>query len=290
MRPLPISVCEPSRKPYSASWRYKDGKGPAPHDFFDETQDHVSALAHAGCGWRWTISREDFDNTVYPTGYLGLFSYRNFAAGLTLAAAPSGLPIIQGEHGVWRGLSGVFDYDFELWENTSYVGAYTPGVPGSGDFLISCKIVILNRIFLDPYQQQGVWMSCGDKALFYPALCSGGDSPTWKVFSPSGPGAVADWFETNATCVDSQNTQPDQLRRAWQVLQISRTDGVLRFHVNGRLLRLTRLAGGLRNVEGIYFPDELPRLRRYFRIKRRFAGLANEGVYLDFFHRAQRRV
>ena len=103
-------------------------------------------------------------------------------------------------------------------------------------------------------------------------------------------GAVADWFETNATCVDSQNTQPDQLRRAWQVLQISRTDGVLRFHVNGRLARLTRLAGGLRNVEGIYFPDALPRLRRYFRIKRRFAGLANEGVYLDFFHRAQRRV
>lgn len=288
MRPLPITVCEPTRKPYSAGFRFRDGKGPPPCDFFDETQDHLAALVHAGTGWRWSICTEDFDGIVYPANYLGVFRFSNFAAGLTLSAAPSGLHIIQGEHGVWRGISGAFDYDFEMQEAASFVAAYTPGRAGSGDFLISCKVLVLNRALLDPFAAQGVWVSCGDKAASCPALCGGGDTPNWHVFCPPAAGQPATFFDTGVPLYDSQNTMPDQVRRAWQVVQISRVDGVMRFHVNGRLLRLT--GNGLTSAAGIYYPPALPELRRYFRIKRRFAGPANQGFYIDFFHRATRRA
>ncbi len=287
MRPLPISVCHPTRKPYSAGFRFRDGKGPPPCDFFDETQDHLGALMHAGTGWAWAIATEDFDGPVYPANYLGGFRYQNFAAGLTLGPAASGDLLIQGEHGVWRGISGGFDYDLQMQENACFVSAHTPGVPGSGDFLVSCRMLVLNRALLDPVRFQGVWVSCGLQTGGYPALCGGGDTPNWQVFSPPGEGLVPAFFDTGIPLHDSQNTMPDQVRRAWHTVQISRVDGALRFHINGRLVRLT--GNGLTDREGIYYPVALPELRRFFRVKRRFAGPANQGFYIDFFHRACRR-
>lgn len=288
---IPLSTTHPTRRPFVRELSYVDLKGPPPVEFFDGVQDHMGALFHGRLGWAWSVHREDFDAEFYPANKMGIFSVFNFAAGLTLSAAPPGLPIIQGEHGVWRGISGAFDYDVTLTEHANWVG--------TKDFLVSAKVLCLNSRDIDIVDREGFWVGCGLRVSTaagdvtdgipnaYPALCGGAGTANWQVWCPPAAGKVGLFYDTGIPFLDSQNTQPDQVRRAWHVLQISRLGGVMRFFVDGRLARLT--GNGLSGAEGIYYPADLRAMRRFFRCKRRFLGLANTGFYIDFFHRLCRR-
>ena len=278
MKPRPIAATQPAWKPYSAGFPFIDGKGPPPYEFFNEAQDHIGALAHAGTGWRWSADREDFVNEVYPVGYLGKFAVNNLPVGAGLSLTPLSPVSFQGEHGVWRGLSGGGPYDFEMWTGASNIGR--------ADFLVSAKVLCLNRSAVQPVADNGFWVGCGRRTDAMPAICGGADQVNWQVWCPPEEGAPPQFFDTGIPFHDSQGTMPDTVQRAGHVLQISRVGGALRFFINGRIVRLR-----LGNVdrEGIYYPAELPLLRRYFRTRRWAPGPANQGFYIDFFHRLARR-
>lgn len=284
---IPISVTHPTRKPFSGGYRFVDGKGPPPYEFFDEAQDHISALMHAKLGWQYAMDREDFDNEVYPSNFLGkLRITRNGpGVGVTLSTLT---PTNQGEHGVWKGLSGALAaYEFEMQSNSLYVSAHDPYTPHTGDLLVSAKVLCLNRAHLHVVDSFGFWVGCGYKQKNYPAICGGSDHDNWQVYCPPSLNVAGSYFDTGIPFHDSQNTMPDQVMRAWHTLDISRVNGVFRFFINKRLVRLS--GNGLHDVEGIYLPDPLDDVRRYFRTQRPGGLPANEGFYVDYFHIAARR-
>jgi hypothetical protein len=275
---LPITTTLPNRKPFVRCPSFVDGKGPPPVEFFDESQDHLRAYFHGALGWEWSINREDFDSPVYPANYLGDFRYVNAGFGVTLSVLPS--LDFQGEHAVWRGIAGVLPYEFTMQTNGCYVG--------TGDLLLSCKVLCLNKQDIDTVGLKGFWVGCGDPAGGYPAFAGGSDFDNWQVFMPPAIGEPPALFDTGIPFYDSQNTMPDQVMRAWHVLQISRNAGVWRYFVNGKLARLT--GNGLTNAEGIYYPQSLTEARRYFKIRRWAGGLGTSGFYIDRYDAAFQRV
>lgn len=285
MRPRPITAAHPAHKPYSSGFPFVDGKGPVPYEFFDETQDHLGVLAHAGTGWAWSRDVEDFNGEVYPVGFLGQLTMINLPVGAGLSLTPMSVLNFQGEHGVWRGLSGVAQWDFTLQSNACHVGTQ--------DFLISAKVLCLARANLDPVDSFGFWLGCGPKVGAgvdpprYPAICGGGDKANWQIYAAPAEGQAGVYFDTGIPFHDSLGTMPDTVQRAWHVLQISRVGGAFRFFINGRLIRLN--GNGLTDREGIYYPTSLPEVRRFFRTRRWRAGPINEGFLVDFFHRLCRR-
>lgn len=278
---FPITETHPLRKPYSGGARFRDNKPPAPLEFYDECQDHMAALYHMRLGWKWSGHREDFDNINYPSSYLGAFSYTALPVG-SLSIAPLFPVNFQGEHGVWAISSSNANYDFTM--------STAPCFVGTDDFLISAKFHVINRSHLDPVNTFGFWVGCGERigpdAVVYPALCGGADQTNWQIWCPPADGEPGAFFDTGVVFQDS-TTLSDNYQRAWHVLQISRVDGVVRFFINGALVRIN--GNGITNAEGIYYPANMRRLQRWFRTRRWFVGAANEGCYVDFFHRFARR-
>lgn len=274
---LPVTTTIPIRKPFVRCPSFVDGKGPPPVEFFEETQQHLSAYFHGKLGWEWSLCREDFDGATYPANYIGAFKYNN-AGAATVGVLPS--LDFQGEHGVWRVIAPVFPFEFTMHTAPCHVG--------TNDLLLSAKVLCLDRTDIDPVATRGFWVGSGDPAASYPAICGGSDFDNWQVFTPEAIGQPPRFYDTGIPFYDSRNTMPDQVMRAWHVLQISRCAGVWRFFINGRLARLT--GNGLTAAEGVYYPQSLDAVQRWFRIRRWALGAVTTGAYLDWFSMMAKRA
>jgi hypothetical protein len=269
---FPQSRTHPTRQPFSAAPRYIDGKGPAPVEFFDATQDNLGALYHAHMLTDWSGGTEDFDRPIrYPSSsYIGDF---RIVANTDIAAGP-GLSIASanaqeaGEHGVWSFLSGTNGWLFDMQTGTCHVG--------TGDFLVSCKLRVVSRARLSTAAEGGIWMGCGARADGYPAITGGSDSAYWHIYAPTLLTPLV------ATDIPFYDEGSGLGVKAWNVLQISRVSGALRFFINGRLAYVD-------GKEGVYDNNDYTALRRYLYSAAWHATPANDGFYVDYFHRLCRR-
>jgi hypothetical protein len=264
----PIAAAHPTRKPYVRDTTFMDGKPGPPFAFFDETQEHLGAAVHARLGWRWSVSREDFDRRSYPAGYLGALRIKKNQAdpaGLRFALA-SALSV-PGECGVWAGLVAHTTgnpFDVELGDVACASGA---------DYLVSAKVALLGRSRLDIYTDEGFHLGVSPKAVGGAAFVAGGSSDTWWTFhgdrSPK-------YLNTGIPCIEG----------AYYVLQIGRVAGAIRWHINGAQVNFVSPAGD--RSTGLYAPGLVP-VGRSIRIKRWNPGPAGDGFRMDFFHRLVQR-
>lgn len=252
----PISLTIPNRKPFVRCPTFVDGKGPPPHDFYDETQDHLGAFYHSTLGTAWSKQTEDFDSEFYPKGFLGAFSVKTLS-GLMLDAASA---MRHGEHGLWMGLSGVGSYLFEMATNDSFIG--------EEDFLFTAKVQNFNRERLERYQQFGFHVSMGGRPNpSLPGFCAGSNSPNWQVYCPRSPLTPPDYIDSGMPMLD----------QTWYVLQWGRFQGAMRFFINGRLIKID-------GQDGLYLPQSFRGCYRYLQTRRSSPGTAGDGFMIDYFH------
>lgn len=269
---FPQSRTHPARQPFSAAPRYIDGKGPSPVEFFDATQDNLGALYHAHLLTDWSGSTEDFERPIrYPSSaYIGDFrivTNTDIAAGPGLSIASANAQEA-GEHGVWSFLSGTDGWLFDMQTGPCYVG--------TSDFLVTCKVRVVSRARLSPVANGGLWIGCGAKADDYPAIVGGSDDPNWYLYAPM---LASPWIETDIPFYDESSGIGV---KGWYVLQISRVNGALRYFINGRLCPVN-------GKEGVIYDTDLPAVRRYLHSQAWNATVANDGFYVDYFHRLCRR-
>lgn len=254
----PISMTVPNRKPFVRQPTFIDGVGPCPHAFFDETQDHLGAIAHAKMGRTWSVIHDEFDNLVYPSGYVGnLRIQRNEPVGGGLGFNPA-TPLEPGDHGIWAGLSVLNPYDVILQGGSMAL---------SSDYLLTVKIRFVGSARLDRLADEALHIGVSNPADGLAAFAFGSDTLNWHVFH-GGLGYVDTGFPL------SDGT--------WYRLQISRFAGAVRWYINGYPVTVNGLPG-------YYAPDQAIG-SRYLRVKRWNNGPANDGLLLDHFHMGASRA
>lgn len=252
-------VTHPQRKPFVRSCTFTDDIGPPPWTFFDETQDHLGALAHAVAGWRWTIDADHFVSATVEPDYLGDRMRVTSTSG-TVTIAPKTSALEHAEHGVWTVSSNAAAWNYS---------AATQELSLDGDFLFSAKVQIFDVGDLDTLINGGFQVTTAN-SFSPPAPCGfyvGSDKTTWWVGYPeaaTGPSAFAD---TGIPCESNR----------WYNLQISRVNGAVRWFVNGR--RCT--VGGL---PGMYAPYAYRNGWKQVGMSRRKVGIAGNGFAIDHFH------
>lgn len=265
----PIGVAYPTRRPYVRDTTFIDGLPGPPFAFFDEVQDHLAARLHAALGWRWSLSREDFDRDSYPTGFLGvlkILANQTAPAGLRLQAlSGTSTPALTwpGEAGVWSALCGSSpgnQFDCQLQD----VAARS-----TGDYLVSAKVLLVGVSRLDPYTDEGFHLGVTPKTPGGPAFVAGGKSGTWWTYCGS---RVPKLQDTGIACQEGR----------YYCLQISRQAGAVRWFINGYPVIS---ADG---TQGFYAPGPAS-VGRYLRIKRWNAGPSGDGFQIDYFHRLVQR-
>jgi hypothetical protein len=281
---LPTNQVLPRAQPFSREISYVNGAGPPPVEFFDRTQDHLAQFVHARLGWDWSAEREEFTTPIYPlTQYAAsMFIARNepLGAGLALANMTTGW---QGEEGVLKGsaASAIDPYFFEMRSNSWNIGTQ--------DFLVTCKVYCVRRSVIEMVRNAGIWIGCGPQvgagATAYPALVGGSDLVNWHAWAhPDGRDPL--FFDTGIPFLTSEE-MPDQTRRAWNTVQISRINGSLRFFINGALARLTGY--DFVGKEGLRFTRALSDFRLLFKTNRSGPGSTSDGFYMDYFSRWAKR-
>lgn len=275
MNAFPGSRTHPTRTPFSTGVRFIDTKGPSPYEFFDEAQDNLGAACHAQLLTDWSGAGEDFERPIlYPSSsFIGDFRIVTntdiaAGAGLTLTSANAQEA---GEHGVWSFLSGVNGWIFEMQTGSCHVG--------TDDFLITCRLRVVSRAALSPMLDTGIVVSCGAIGDIYPSFIGGSDQENWFILARPAPLAFPHFYNTGVPMLDASNALGV---KGWYTLQISRVSGAVRFFINGRLIMIE-------GKEGLYLPDSMPSLRRYLGSRAWHATAANQGFYLDYFHRLCRR-
>lgn len=253
----PISLTIPNRKPFVRCPTFIDGKGPPPHDFFDETQDHLGAFSQALLGTEWSCQTEDFENEEYPAGFLGQFTIQ---ASLGLSLSPLDATQ-QGESGVWLGQAGLAPFAFAMRSHSCDIG--------TEDFLFSAKVKTLNRSRLAPLQRFGFHVSMGGLwTPHLPGFGGGGDTPNWHIFSPLSEGEPPVFTDTGVPF----------LEQTWYVLQWGRFQGGLWFLINGKPIFV-------QGRPGIYLPSPMSGVYRHFQTRRTLAALGlGDAFFIDYFH------
>lgn len=259
-----LAATVPNRKPFVRDTSFIDDKGPPPYLFFDETQDHLGAMQHALTGWQWSCAREDFVTPSFPNGYMGeLQVTSNLGLSLTPVASPD-----EGTHGAWQGTSGASPYLFKMASAHCLL---------TGDFIFSARVWNKNRGRLDPVTaiDPGFYVGVGARQgyagfPYAPAFAGGSTSGNWWVVFD----AAATEGTGGATAVETDQPFLDE---TWYTLQISRFRGAIRWHINGRPIRVNGL-------DGIYLPDAL-KAQRAFETSRFNIGPNNDGFRIDYFHR-----
>jgi len=275
-----VTTTHPQRQPWSAQPRYIDGKTPI-WEFFDRVQDHLGVFYHAATGHGWSAAREDFERPVQRTlggrTFIGDFRVTDNqnldgVAGLIVSDAGAAE---QGDHGVAAFLSGARGWSFSMRSSDCNLG--------SADYLICAKVRIVNRAILDPVGDGGFRLAAGPVidafGLTYPAFLAGGDSPNWYISTAlvaEGPPVL---FDTGVPLYDSSSGKP---YAPWYTLQIARTALAVRFFINGALVRVSGL-------EGVYLAEGLREMRRVLSTRSWRPGVANQGFFIDYFHRLCKR-
>lgn len=265
----PISVTHPTRKPYVRDTTFIDQKPGPPFAFFDETQDHLGAVAHARLGWRWSLDQEDFSEQSYPAGYLGVLKIKKNQIGFAgLKFAEVTTHTIPGTCGVWAGL-------VENTLNNPFDAEFTD-LPclTSGDYLLSAKVSVVGRNRLDIFTDEGFHLGTSFKAAGGAAFVAGGSSETWWTFLA---GRSPKYMDTGIACLEG----------AYYVLQISRVAGAIRWHINGAPVVFTDPVSGEHST-GFYAPG-VASVGRTLRLKRWNSGPAGDGFLIDYFHRLVQR-
>lgn len=266
------SITHPTRTPFVRDRSFIASRPPVPDEYFDRVQDHLVARAQAALGWGWSAATEDFDNDVYPTGYVG--DLRLLQGGFGVTAAPAGAAdlTLRGDYGVWKFLSGGLPY-FAILQSA-------PSNLGGGDFLWTARVKVLARAGLNVLGDLGFHLGLSQKADSLPAFAAGSDVETWHVFARERddvtPLPAPRFFDTGVPLRDGR----------WYELQISRVRGAVRWAINGALVHIT-VGGELR--EGIYLPDEMSPARRYLQIRRWAGGPPGDGFHIDYFHCFRKR-
>lgn len=265
----PISITIPNRKPFVRGYTFVDGQGPPPSDFFDETQDHLSALVHSMVGWKWSAGVEDFASATYPGGYVGVFRIaQNSGPGkLTTTAVLN--PTEQGLHGVWKGTSGFGGFAFEMQTGDSAIGR--------GDFLYTAKVQ-LDTPYIDNFENQGFHIAMGPTSSGLPGFAMGQNSPNWQVFTPLREGGPSVYIDTGVPV----------LQNKFYVLQWGRSSGGLRFFINNKLISIPNESGTL--LPGVYWPANIRGAKRYLTAQQSWLGPSTDVFEIDFFHCLLERV
>lgn len=251
------SVAYPQRQPYVRSLSYVDGKGPTPYEFFDQYQSHIGGYSQALLGRSHMVDSDEFTEAWFRAGFFGrMVIDRN--TGVT--ASPAYPPDQVGVHGAGFAFGGVAPWNFRC------AGVK---VVLDSDFLLTCKLKIVNPATLDDAADRGLFVGVSDftRAPAPPCFLAGKDAATWRIRSGLETGARGPIYDTGIPCLPG----------VWYRLQISRVRGAVRWFVNGQIARYD-------GNEGQWYPYPLLEAQKRIDVSRWRAGAANEGIIVDCCH------
>lgn len=254
----------PQRKPFVRSHTFIDGIGPPPWTYFDEAQEHLSALIHALHGWLATVDTDEFV-TLHADGthISRLTIYQQLGAGFAVA------PIADtefGEHGVWRVTAGAAP-----WQ----IGARSAELDLRGDFLLTAKVRVRNRAALDFSGLNGCCIAIGDRTRLpvCPGIACGSESPNWQVFYGESATSAARYVDSGISVVDGR----------WYRLQVSRVRGALRFFIDGALVAID-------GNPGVDYPHVLIGCKFVYVSRWNPGGAGTDGIDIDAMHLVAERL
>lgn len=252
------SAAYPQRQPYVRSLSYVDGKGPTPYEFFDQYQSHIGAYSQALLGRSHMVDSDEFTEAWFRPGFFGRMKIERDNGGVSFN--PAATPDQVGVHGAGSALGSLGPWQFST--GGSVVGL-------DSDFLLTCKIKVINPATLDSADDVGLFVGVGEPARAHaaPSFLAGGDTRTWRIRSGTDAGARGPMFDTNIPCLPG----------VWYRLQISRVRGAIRWFVNGQLAPYD-------GNEGHYYPRSLNFAQKRIDVSRWRAGLGGEGIIVDCCH------
>lgn len=246
-------IAHPTRAPFVRERTYVDGKGPPPFEFFDQTQDAVLARAQSlVLGMGWAIHREDFDSYLDPASpdQLGQFEYsrQNLSLSLLQLMRVGGAGIVE-----WVTTDNKKSSSLQLRSAESWADR---------DYLLTAKVSLTPATLL-PFAQLGFVMSAGQALSSTPGFYAGSDHPNFWVRAQENLDESPIMVDTGVPIIEDAD----------YILQISRVRGVVRYHINGRHLKIF-------GKEGCYLPGGFASRR----ILSAEAPLGRMRVTCDFFH------